>query len=216
MITTNSYHHYHKYSNLIKGREPCKVNEVWVSDITYIWLSESQKFGYLFLITDVYSRKIIGYCVHDTLQATGAVAALEMAISGSQSQGEGFKDCIHHSDRGVQYCCDRYTELLTENELCISMTEDSEPTDNAIAERVNRTLKEEFTTEKEMYFQTLKKAKTQMKKIIAFYNQERPHSSVSWLTPEEAYCNSGVALKRYWKNYRKKRSGDLSRHEALK
>jgi putative transposase len=198
-ITTNSYHHYHKYKNLIKDKLPMKANEIWVCDITYIWLSGEECFCYLFLITDMYSRRIIGYCVHETLKTTGAVSALSMVMSESKSS---YKGCIHHSDRGIQYCCDLYTRMLENNGIVISMTEDSEPTDNAVAERVNRTIKEEFTTEKEISFKNYNEAKKQLKRFIEFYNMQRPHSSVEWLTPNQAHAREGV-LKKYWKTYKK-------------
>jgi transposase InsO family protein len=206
-ITTDSYHHYHKYKNLIKDKIPMKANEIWVCDITYIWLSDEECFCYLFLITDMYSRKIIGYCVHQTLKATGAVSALSMVMSQSKST---YKGCIHHSDRGIQYCCDLYTKQLTGNGFVISMTEDSEPTDNAIAERVNRTIKEEFTTEKEISFKNYNEAKKQLKHFIEFYNTQRPHSSVEWLTPNEAHDKEGE-LKKYWKTYKKTKCGGITK-----
>lgn len=205
-ITTNSYHHYHKYKNLIKDKIPMKANEIWVCDITYIWLTDEECFCYLFLITDMYSRKIIGYCVHETLKATGAVNALSIAMSQSKST---YKDCIHHSDRGIQYCCDLYTKKLVDNGFVISMTEDSEPTDNAIAERINRTIKEEFTVEKEMSFANFSVAKKQLKQFIEFYNTQRPHSSAEWLTPNEAHTREGV-LKKYWKTYKKSKCGGIT------
>jgi transposase InsO family protein len=207
VITTNSYHHYHKYKNLIKDKIPMKANEIWVCDITYIWLIDKECFCYLFLITDMYSRKVIGYCVHETLKATGAVNALSMSMSQSKS---AYKDCIHHSDRGIQYCCDLYTKKLADNGFIISMTEDSEPTDNAIAERVNRTIKEEFTTEKEISFKNFIEANKQLKKFIEFYNTDRPHSSVEWLTPNEAHTREGV-LKKYWKTYKKSKCGGTTK-----
>ena len=206
-VTTNSYHHYHKYKNLIKDKIPMKANEIWVSDITYIWLTDEERFCYLFLITDMYSRKIIGYCVHETLKATGAVKALSMVMTQSKST---YKNCIHHSDRGIQYCCDLYTKKLGDNGIVISMTEDSEPTDNAIAERVNRTIKEEFTTEKEISFKNYSEAKKQLKKFIEFYNKQRPHSSVGWLTPNDAHAREGV-LKKYWKTYKKSTCGGITK-----
>lgn len=205
VITTDSYHHYHKYKDHIKGIIPEKPNEIWVSDITYIWLSKEERFCYLFLLTDMYSRKILGYCVHETLKATGALQALKMSMNQSALP---FAGCIHHSDRGVQYCCDAYTQRLHKNGFAISMTQNSEPTDNAIAERVNRTIKEEFITEKEISFIDYAEAKKQLKKFIDFYNTQRPHSSVQWLTPQEAHNRTGP-LKKYWKTYNKRKGGTM-------
>ena len=201
-ITTDSYHRFHKYPNLIKGIIPLKTNEIWVSDITYIWIEEINDFIYLFLITDVYSRKIIGYCVSDTLRAENALKALHMALFHAHEQS--LKDGIHHSDRGLQYACPAYVELLGKYGMKPSMTENSDPRDNGIAERVNRTIKEEFINEKEITFATVKEAKRQLPKFIRFYNDESPNSSIDWLTPAQAYNTTGE-LKRRWKNYYKKK-----------
>lgn len=204
--TTDSYHRYHKYPNLIKGLRPLKANEIWVSDITYLWLKQTDSFCYLFLITDVYSRKIIGYCVHATLQAEGALRSLQMAFQNTKAAA--IKSCIHHSDRGIQYCCDAYTAMLNKKEMNISMTEQSDPLENAIAERINKTIKEEFTEEKELHFPTINSARTAIKRFIDFYNNQRPHRSIDWLTPNQAYQREGE-LKRHWKMYMKKKKGDL-------
>ena len=204
--TTDSYHRYHKYPNLVKGLQPLKANEIWVVDITYIWLSEADCFCYLFLITDMYSRKIIGYCVQGSLQATGAVKSLQMALQNTKPAE--VKGCIHHSDRGIQYCCDTYTALLINNGFTISMTEQSDPLENAIAERINKTIKEEFTDQKEISFITITAAKKSIKQFIDFYNNQRPHRSIDWLTPSQAYLREGV-LKRHWKMYINKAKGDL-------
>jgi putative transposase len=202
--TTDSYHRYHKYPNIIRGKIPVKANEIWVSDITYIWLSQEDCFCYLFLVTDLYSRKIIGYCIHATLEATGALSSFQMALqhtSAERSQG-----CIHHSDRGIQYCCDAYVHKLGQNGFQISMTEHSDPLENAVAERVNKTIKEEFTDEKEISFATLAKAKKSIAQFIDFYNYQRPHRSIDWLTPADAYNTEGE-LKRHWKMYKKQKKG---------
>jgi putative transposase len=204
--TTDSYHRYHKYPNLVKDLKPVKAGEIWVSDITYLWLSETDCFCYLFLITDVYSRKIIGYCVHATLKSTGAVKSLQMALQSTKA--EIIKGCIHHSDRGIQYCCDPYTLLLYKNDFTISMTENGDPLENPIAERVNKTIKEEFTDQKEISFTTITAAKKSIKQFIDFYNNQRPHRSIDWLTPSEAYQREGE-LKRHWKMYIRKHKGDL-------
>jgi len=206
--TTDSYHRYHKYRNIIRGKIPLKANEIWVSDITYIWLSKEDCFCYLFLITDLYSRKIIGYCVHATLEATGALQSLQMALN--QTSTQRLQGCIHHSDRGIQYCCDAYVARLHQNGFQISMTEQSDPLENAVAERINKTIKEEFTDEKEISFPTLAAAQKSIKRFIDFYNHQRPHRSIDWLTPAEAYKVEGE-LKRHWKKYQRK---GLSRHTA--
>jgi transposase InsO family protein len=195
--TTSSYHHFHKYPNLIKGRKPMKAGEIIVSDITYIWLQDIENFAYLFLITDLYSRKVIGYCLSDNLKAKSAIKALKMAMKKIDYQGS-----IHHSDRGIQYCCHAYTNLLTKNNMQISMTENGDPLENAVAERINKTIKEEFTDEKTLSFKSLKQGLREIPKIIKFYNQERPHRSIDMLTPDTAFKMTGE-LKRRWKNYYK-------------
>ena len=194
--TTYSYHHFHKYPNIVRGFIPQKAGELIVSDITYIWIKDIENFAYLFLITDVYSRKIIGYCISDTLKADSAVKALKMALK-QITKPDG---CIHHSDRGIQYCCHEYTGLLKQNNMMISMTENGDPLENAIAERINKTIKEEFTDEKTLSFETFTKAKREMPKFIKFYNEERPHRSIDMHTPAEAYNMTGE-LKRRWKSY---------------
>ncbi len=194
--TTFSYHHFHKYPNIIKEIIPLKPGEVIVSDITYIWVEDIENFAYLFLITDVYSRKIIGHCLCDNLKAKAAIKALKMAMEQIKTP----KGCIHHSDRGIQYCCHDYTGLLKKNEMLISMTENGDPLENAIAERVNRTIKEEFTDEKELKFKTFNQAKKEVSKFIKFYNEERPHRSIDMFTPAAAYNMTGE-IKRRWKSY---------------
>jgi len=196
--TTMSYHHFHKYPNIIKELVPIRSGGVIVSDITYIWIQEIENFAYLFLITDVYSRKIIGYCVSDSLKAYAAVSALKMALK----QIDEPVNCIHHSDRGIQYCCHEYTGLLQKNGIAISMTENGDPLENAIAERINKTIKEEFTNEKTLSFKTFNQAKKELPKFIDFYNNERPHRSIDMLTPTMAYNMTGE-LKRRWKSYYK-------------
>jgi len=204
--TTDSYHRYHKYPNLIRGLKPVKANEIWVVDITYLWLSKTDCFCYLFLITDMYSRKVMGYCVQATLKGTGAVKSLQMALQNTKAKE--VKGCIHHSDRGIQYCCDAYTVLLCKNGFTISMTEQRDPLENAIAERINKTIKEEFTNQKEISFTTITAAKKSIKQFIDFYNNQRPHRSIDWLTPSAAYHREGE-LKRHWRMYIKKRGGIL-------
>jgi transposase InsO family protein len=173
-----------------------RAGEIIVSDITYIWIQELENFAYLFLITDVYSRKIIGYCVSHSLKAESAVKALKMALREIDEP----EKCIHHSDRGIQYCCHAYTNLLQKNGVAISMTENGDPLENAIAERINRTIKEEFTEDKTLTFNTLSMAKKKIPKFIKFYNEQRPHRSINMHTPAEAYTMTGE-LKRKWKSY---------------
>ena len=184
--TTNSNHRYRKYKNLIKGFIPTEPNTLWVSDITYIDTSDG--CCYLHLVTDAYSRKIVGWCLSETLHATYTVKALEMAIeSTGKSMLEGL---IHHSDRGVQYCCDEYVNLLKDYSISISMTEDYNPTDNAIAERINGTLKTEVIY-REQRFTGFADAERRIASFIGFYNDRRPHSSIGMKVPSQAHQESG-------------------------
>lgn len=202
--TTNSYHHYHKYPNLIKDVKPVKPKEVLVSDITYVWITEIESFAYLSLITDMYSRKIVGFDVSESLEASGALRALKMATRGNFYDG-----CIHHSDRGVQYCCHAYTNFLKKKQIKISMTENGDPLENAIAERINRTIKEEFTENKTLIFRSLDEAKKELPKFINFYNTKRPHRSIEMMTPEQAHQKTGE-LRKCWKTYYKERAENCS------
>jgi putative transposase len=204
--TTCSYHHFNRYKNLIEHLSPQRCNEIWVSDITYVWLKQQDKFCYLSLVTDLYSRKIIGHCVHDDLSVKGSLEALRQALKQRKDKTE---KVIHHSDRGVQYCCHAYVKLLKKNNVHISMTQTGDPLENAVAERIHRTIKEEFTTEREINFSTIAEAKTNIRKFIDFYNQHRPHRSIQWYTPNEAHKQTGT-LKRIWKSYKQERKwGDL-------
>ncbi len=196
--TTFSYHHFHKYPNLIRELKVTRVNQVIVTDITYLYLSGVDKFAYLFLVTDLFSRKILGYNISDNLSANSGIKALRMALRKMSDT----KDTIHHSDRGVQYCSHKYTEILKKYNIRISMTENSDPLENAVAERINKTLKEEFTKDKQISFQNYKEAKIIMKQIIKFYNEERPHRSLEYYTPNIAY-EMNKKLIRKWKNYYK-------------
>lgn len=199
--TTFSYHHFHKYPNLIKELNPIRPNQVIVSDITYIWLREVENFCYLFLITDMYSRKILGYSLSEDLKASSAVKTLNMAIGNMSS----LEECIHHSDRGIQYCSYEYTKILNKNQMFISMTESGDPLENPIAERLNRTIKEEFTEQKHLSFENISEGRSKISKWITFYNEERPHRSIEMMTPSKAYLMNRE-LKRMWKNYYAKRN----------
>lgn len=194
--TTFSFHHFHKYPNLIKELTPVRPNQVIVSDITYIWMRETESFSYLFLITDMYSRKILGYCISEDLKTKSAMKALRMAISNMSDT----KECIHHSDRGIQYCSYEYTKYLRKNGMQISMTENGDPLENPIAERINRTIKEEFTTERRLSFTDFSEAMRKIPTFVRFYNEKRPHRSIEMLTPSTAYKMKGE-LKRKWKTY---------------
>jgi len=205
--TTFSNHWLRKYPNLIKDFIPDAAHQLWVSDITYVETDEG--FVYLFLITDAYSRKIIGWSISDTLEATNAVTALCMALSQLPS---GIKNVYHHSDRGVQYCCDKYVKLLQKNHFQISMTENGDPLENAIAERVNGILKTEWLYD--IKIKTKEKAKEEVNRIISIYNNDRPHDSLNKFTPNQAHKHSGV-LKRQWKNYWKLKEAHREDEKSL-
>ena len=191
--TTNSNHRYHKYKNLIRGFVPTRPNQLWVSDITYIDLVNG--CCYLHLVTDAYSRKIVGWCLSETLEAEYTLQALRMAIS--QATADELKGLIHHSDRGVQYCCTAYTDELKKYGISISMTEDYKPTDNAIAERVNGTLKTEVVY-REMRFKTFQDAMVRIEGFIRFYNDDRPHYSIGLKVPSDVHQEEGPQ-KNMWK-----------------
>lgn len=190
--TTNSYHRFRRYKNKIKELVIIRAEQVWVSDITYIRVGE--QFNFLSLVTDAYSRMIVGYHLCATLSAEGTLCALRMALSSLSAPAEGL---IHHSDRGIQYCCDQYVEELSANAVEISMTEKGDPYENAIAERVNGVLKQNFKLKR--IFSSHGEAKEQVAKAIKTYNNLRPHSSVENLTPAEAHQKTGE-LKRKWKS----------------
>ncbi|WP_308398615.1 IS3 family transposase [Prevotella sp.] len=175
-----------------------------VSDITYIpyYLdpeSGEYKFCYLALITDYYTKEIVGYSVAPTLEAIYAIEALKMALD--HYKGNDLSQLIHHSDRGVQYASYQYTDLLKKYGIKISMTETGNPKDNAVAERVNNTIKNELL--KGMSFTSMLEVSEAVKAAIRFYNEERPHLSLDGLTPREAAKKRGEFDKK-WISYREK------------
>ena len=189
--TTDSYHHYRIYPNKIKGKLIDCPGMVWVSDITY--LDATSHFAYLFLITDAYSRKIIGYSTRITLEATGAVAALQMATD--QWIPIENKNLIHHSDRGSQYCCHDYVAFLNKQTIDISMAEKGNPYENAIAERINGILKQMGL---DRTFATFEDVELAVIETIDIYNNQRLHKSIDHLTPAVAHTRTGE-LKKHWK-----------------
>lgn len=191
--TTNSNHRFRKYKNLIRDYVPTAPNRLWVSDITYIDMDKG--CSYLHLVTDAYSRKIVGWCLAPTLEAKYTLNALEMAIR--QTGKKNLKGLIHHSDRGVQYCCNIYTDELKKHNISISMTEDYKPTDNAIAERVNGIIKTEVIY-KEKHFKTIAQAAFRLERYINFYNEQRPHSSIDMKVPSQVHEEYGFQNNR-WK-----------------
>jgi len=199
-ITTLSRHRFKKYPNLIQGFIPVAPNQLWVSDITYIRLHDG--FAYLSLITDVYSHKIVGFYLNKDLSAQGPLKALKMALASNPS----IQNLIHHSDRGVQYCCDAYVKLLQDYKVKISMTQHGAPRENAVAERVNGILKIELLEE---VFADFDKAQHAVAVACSTYNHLRPHNSIDNLKPVEAHLKSGE-LKKRWKNYYHKKEADFA------
>jgi putative transposase len=195
VITTDSRHWMHKYTNLIKEVPVIRPEQVWVSDITYIRMISG--WAYLSLITDAYSHRIMGYCLRKDLSALGCIEALKMALNNRKYN----QPLIHHSDRGSQYCSKEYVELLTENRIAISMTQNGNPYENATAERMNGILKSEFGLYSSQ--QGLQETQQRIARHIAAYNHIRPHDSCDKLTPEQAHCRSGPLRKR-WKNRNQK------------
>lgn len=178
--TTMSKHWLRKWPNIIKGKTVQRPDEVWVSDITYIKTEEGN--CYLNMITDAYSRKIMGYVVDDNMETENMIKALKMATAQRKDQ---LISTIHHSDRGVQYCSSDYALMITKNNMKLSMTENGDPYENALAERMNRTIKEEFGMDRIM------KSRDQVKKLVEesifLYNSKRPHLALKMKTPEEVY-----------------------------
>ena len=175
VTTTQSSHHFRTYTNLLEKEDITRISQAWVCDITYI--RTMQGFCYLALITDAYSRKIVGYDISDSLEMEGCKRALKMAIKQLQNG----HNLMHHSDRGIQYCCKEYTKILKKNKIQISMADKGNCYQNAMAERVNGILKNEFYLD--INFKTKVLAYKAVKQSINLYNSKRPHESINLLTP---------------------------------
>ena len=191
-FTTDSRHRFKKYPNLIRDMLLTESGQLWVSDITYI--RSGSGFNYLSLVTDAYSRKIVGYSLWPSLESVGAIKALEMALLGNKPG----KDTVHHSDRGVQYCCNDYVRCIEKACIQLSMTEKGDPYENAIAERVNGILKTEFGLSN--HFMSNSLAQEAVNKAIDKYNNRRPHASCDYLTPTIAHDQNGPLNKRWRKS----------------
>jgi len=196
VYTTMSKHHFRRYPNLAKDFIPMKAHELWVADITYI--PTKHRHAYLFLITDAYSRKIVGFHLSDDMKVSSGIMALKKAIAQKPTEAI----VIHHSDRGIQYCSTEYTNLLQKNNSMISMTQNSDPYENAIAERVNGILKTELISN---YYKDPVEASRHIARCITIYNYRRRHSSLNWQVPEEVHKQYGLQ-KKTWKNYYYKRT----------
>jgi putative transposase len=188
VFTTQSFHWLRKYPNVIKGLELYRPNQLWVSDITY-WKT---KMGYVYisLITDAFSHKIVGHHVAESLETVETLQALKNALQYLPSNHAGL---IHHSDRGIQYCSQEYVDVLTNRNIQISMTESGDPRDNAIAERVNGILKEEYLND--YAIDDLAQAKVTLDLVVHLYNAERPHMSIDYQTPISAHESTTQLLK---------------------
>lgn len=198
--TTYSSHWLRKYPNLIREFIPKSINQLWVSDITY-WKINTNTHLYISLITDAYSRKIVGYNVAETMEAVQSIQALQMALASLGGDADPLQ-LTHHSDRGIQYCSTKYVKLLQDKGIKISMTENGDPLENAIAERVNGIVKEEYL---DHYTTTcLKEAKINLVNAIGLYNNERPHMSIENLKPNQLHNEPQQIKSRLWKNYYKK------------
>lgn len=180
--TTMSRHYLRKWPNIAKGLEVKKPDQLWVSDITYIKTEEGN--CYLNMVTDAYSRKIVGYAIDATMETTSMINALKMA---ARQKVNAEAQTIHHSDRGLQYCSREYVNLTAKHNIRLSMTENSDPYENALAERMNRTIKEEFGINRKL--KTKGQAIQLVKESIYLYNTKRPHLSLKMRTPEQVYKN---------------------------
>ena len=199
--TTNSHHWLRKYPNLIREFIPTAINQLWVSDITY-WKINKEKYVYISFITDAYSHKIVGYQVAESLEAIESIKALQMALSALGA--ESHLNLIHHSDRGIQYCSHAYVKLLQDYDIKISMTENGDPLENAIAERVNGIIKGEYLENYEV--ENINQAKKLLKAVVDLYNNERPHMSIGNLTPNKIHQSTNqIKIKKLWKNYYQKK-----------
>lgn len=200
--TTDSAHGLPVYPNLIKTFIPTAPNQLWVSDITYIPIytgADTYVFCYLSLILDAYTEEIVGWAVGPTLDTKYPIQALEMALKRLEGIPMERIRLIHHSDRGVQYASSMYVRILQQHGIGISMTESGDPKDNAQAERINNTMKNELL--KGMRFTSIDQVIEAVRKAVKFYNEERPHMSIDMMTPKEAAAHTGEIKKR-WTSYR--------------
>lgn len=175
-VTTNSIHPFKVYKNLILGVNITRPNQVWVSDITYVRTREG--FSYVSLITDLFSRKIVGYHASQSLELEGCMIALKKALKNGKPE-------IHHSDRGSQYCSHIYTKMLKKHSAKISMAEAGNCYENAVAERINGILKQEFNLN--ATFNNLKHVRKALEQAVNTYNTKRPHWSIEMKVPDQIY-----------------------------
>lgn len=197
-VTTWSSHWMHKYPNLIREYTPKSSNQLWVSDITYWRVANG--FLYISFVTDAFTHKIVGYCASDSLSSLAPIKALEMAINTNAIKAT---ELIHHSDRGVQYCSADYVKLLQDNDIKISMTQNGDPLENAIAERINGIIKDEYLNHYTV--KDITDAQQLLRSAVDLYNTHRPHMSCGWLTPQVVH-EQNLNTEKQWKTYYTKRS----------
>ena len=193
-ITTNSHHRFRKHKNLVENVVPGQPEQIWVSDITYV--GNRQNPMYLALVTDAYSKQIMGHDLSNSLDVSGSLRALKMAVKKRK-----YKNNIvtHHSDRGLQYCSNEYQDLLKRSKMYCSMTESYDPYANAVAERVNGILKEEFIGYKNKH--SLETMDALVKNSINIYNEKRPHFSCYYKTPKQMHQQNEIKIKTYKNKY---------------
>lgn len=189
-VTTNSHHRFRKHQNRILDLEINRPEQVWASDITYIGKRDNP--WYLSLVTDAYSKKIMGYYVADNMNTESSLRALKMALKQRKNKN---LPLIHHSDRGIQYCANEYQKELNKDKVICSMTENSDPYENAVAERINGILKQEFMIDK--YNQKTKIMKQVVKEAVEIYNEFRPHYSNYMLTPNQMHIQNQIKMRTY-------------------
>jgi putative transposase len=206
--TTQSFHWLRKYPNLIRDFTPSAPNQLWVSDITY-WKISQNKHLYISLITDAFSHKIVGYHVAETLESIESIKALKMALSALEGAESHFP-LTHHSDRGIQYCSKDYVKLLQDYQIQISMTENGDPLENAIAERINGIIKEEYLYDYQV--DNIVEAQKLLNKAVELYNTDRPHMSIGNLTPNQVHQQSlnPIKTEKLWKNYYQKKNQNVN------
>jgi len=190
VTTTNSNHLFRKYKNIVKNHVPKRPEQLWVSDITYIKTENGH--NYLALVTDAYSKQIMGYKLDNHMRTSLCKDALAMAIKNRKYPNQKL---IHHSDRGLQYCNPKYTEFAESNGITMSMTEQYDPYENAIAERINRTLKYEYGLKK--LIKNTDIAQKMAKQAVDIYNNLRSHFSLDLRKPAEVHLNPNIKYKSY-------------------
>ena len=201
-VTTHTHHRFRKHKDLLKKRKIRRAEQFFVADITYV--DNKQNDLYLALITDVYSKKVMGFDLSESLSSKGAERALEMAVSHRIYHKHKL---IHYSDKGIQYCCNEYQKLLSKNNIRCSMTESYDPYSNAVAERINGILKIEFELEKRnLPLEIMRKL---VAESIEIYNNERPHYSCQYLTPNQMHKQNKIRIKTYKRKNQSKMNSTL-------